>query len=289
VVVLIAVLAQSLVFLYGMADMITIGGRLTANVSDAIADTSPDETSLVVNFPSWIGKRATQTTYALGAEGISLLPGYSSMRGLVRLNTRQDRNVTGVTFTNTIKEWKYDQRLGSLVNWNKLVKAIHAARRVWAVEYLPDTLRLSEAGSTQGVTAQPAAPEVTFDERITVQPLTTTHTHEELRVELAWTTVVTVERQLTAFVHVYDAQGKLVAQQDGYPLLGLYPPWLTQKGEVVRDVRRIPLPDRLPAGHYTVGVGMYDAETGERVAALTSTSRRFENDVYLFYEFESKR
>ena len=69
-------LAQSLVFLYGMADVITIGGRLTADVSHAIAATPPDAPTLVVNFPSWIGKRGT--TFALGAEGISFLPGYST-------------------------------------------------------------------------------------------------------------------------------------------------------------------------------------------------------------------
>jgi len=64
-----------------------IGGRLTADVSRTIAATSPDTPSLVVNFPSWIGKRTT--TFALGAEGISFLPGYSYMRDLVLLNTRR--------------------------------------------------------------------------------------------------------------------------------------------------------------------------------------------------------
>ena len=85
---LLVTLAQSLVFLYGMADVITIGGRLTADVSRAIAATPPNTPTLVVNFPSWIGKRGT--TFALGAEGISFLPGYSTMREMVRLNTRQD-------------------------------------------------------------------------------------------------------------------------------------------------------------------------------------------------------
>jgi hypothetical protein len=287
VAVLVATLAQSLVFLYGMADIITLGARLTADVTRAVASMPPDEPALVVNFPSWIGKRETETTFALGAEGISFLPGYSTMRDMVRLNTRQERNVTDVTFTNTIKEWKYDQRLGLLVGWNKLVKAIRTARRVWAVEYLPDTLRLSEAGSTQGVAAQLDS-QVTFGERIGMKSLSTSLVEKELRVELAWTTFITVERQLTAFVHVYDDQGKLVAQQDGYPLLGLYPPWLSQKGETIRDVRRIPLPDRLPAGHYTVGAGMYDAETGQRVVAISPTGERFENDVYLFYSFDLK-
>jgi hypothetical protein len=289
--ILLVTLTQSLVFLYGMADVITIGGRLTADVSRAIAATPPDAApgtaTLVVNFPSWIGKRGT--TFALGAEGISFLPGYSTLREMVRLNTRQDRNVTAVTFTNTIKEWMYDQRLGLLVNWNKLAKAMRAAQRVWSVEYLPTTLRLSEAGSVQPVQLDTPKPAATFYDRIGVQVVNTSMTANELRVELAWTTTITVDRQLAAFVHVYDPQGKLVAQQDGYPLLGLYPPWIQQQSEIVRDVRHIPLPAHLAAGHYTVGIGMYDLETGQRVEARSPSGGRFENDVYLMLGFDVRR
>ena len=281
--VLVATLAQSLVFLYGLADLITTGARVTGEVMRAVVSTPPDEPILIVNYPSWIGRRDEQTMFALGTEGMSFLPGYSTMRDMVLLNTRQDRDVNAVTFTNTIKEWKYDQRLGPPLNWNKLLKAVRAARRVWMVEYLPDKLRLSEAGSIQSGAAQP---EATFGNRIGVRLWHFELTADELRLELAWTTLAAIDQQLTAFVHIYDPQGKLVAQQDGYPLLGLAPPWLTQIGEVTRDVRRIPLPARLAPGHYTVGVGVYDAETGQRAAALSPTGGRFENDVYLFYGFD---
>jgi len=287
--VLLAVtLLQSLVFLHGMADIITIGSRITADVSRAVAATPSNESSLVINFPAWIGKRGSETTFALGAEGISFLPGYSTMRDLVRLNTQQNRDVKEVTFTNTIQEWKYDQRLGLLVNWNKLTNAIRAAKHVWAIEYLPNTLQLSEAGSVQS--AKPPEPEVTFDKQIGLKVQNVALTPDGLRIELTWTTTITVDRQLTAFVHVYNPQGKLVAQQDGYPLLGHYPPWLEQANEVVHDVRRIALSTgQLAAGHYVVGVGVYDAETGQRVPAISPAGGRFENDVYLFYGFDIKR
>jgi hypothetical protein len=118
-----------------------------------------------------------------------------------------------------------------------------------------------------------------------------------LRVELAWTAALTVERQLAAFVHVYGPDGRLVAQQDGYPLLGLYPPWLQKRGELVRDVRRIDmrridmrrivLPAQLAAGRYTLGIGLYDLETSQRVEARSLTGARFENDVYLMHKFDA--
>jgi hypothetical protein len=148
-------------------------------------------------------------------------------------------------------------------------------------------LQLSEAGSIQPVQLDTPRPAATFYERIGVQVVSANTTASELRVELAWTTIITVDRQLAAFVHVYDSHGKLVAQQDGYPMQGLYPPWIQQQGEVVRDARRIALPAHLAAGHYTVGIGMYDLETGQRVPATSPTGARFENDVYLFYWFDA--
>jgi hypothetical protein len=129
-------------------------------------------------------------------------------------------------------------------------------------------------------------PQVTFGNSISLKTASSQWAAHELKLELAWLNVPPIDRQLTAFVHVYDPQGKLVAQQDGYPLLGHYPPWLAKKGEVVRDLRHIPLPDHLAAGRYAVGVGIYDAETGERLAALSPQGARFENDVYLMGELD---
>jgi len=287
VLVLVAALAQSVTFLYGMADLITIGARLTADVARTVAAAPPDEPILIVNFPAWIGKHDGQTMFALGSEGMSFLPGYSSMRDLVLLNTHQDRSVTSVTFTNTIKEWKYDQRLSEPLDWNRLVKALRAARHVWMVEYLPDRLRLSEAGFIQQST-QPEAerPEAIFGEQVGVRLVGYQVAADELRVELAWTTPVPVHQELAALVHLYNSQGALIAQHDGYPLLGLYPPWIPQQGQIVYDVRHITLPPDLPAGHYTVGVGLYDLETGQRVTARSPSGARFENDVYLIASVE---
>jgi len=298
--VLAGTLAQSVAFLADMGNLITIGGRLTADTARAVATSSADALSptgstLVVNFPSWIGKR--ETTYALGAEGLSFLPGYSYMRDLVLLNTRQERDVSELTFPNTIKEWKYDQRLGALVDWEQLAKTIRKSRQVWAVEYLPDTLRVSEAGAVvQAATSDP--PEAVFDGKVGMRLADVRAMPGELRVELTWTIVLTVERQFTAFVHLYGPDGKIVAQQDGYPLLGLYPPWLQSRGELVRDVRRIDLrridlrridlPAPLAAGSYTLGIGVYNLETGQRVEARSPAGARFENDVYLMTISNSK-
>jgi hypothetical protein len=65
----------------------------------------------------------------------------------------------------------------------------------------------------------------------------------------------------TAFVHVLDAGGALVAQRDSAPQSGAYPTHLWQPGEFVPDSYSFDL----PPGMYTVRLGFYDPETGQRL------------------------
>lgn len=84
-------------------------------------------------------------------------------------------------------------------------------------------------------------------------------------------------RDLTVFVHVLDASGRLVAQHDAPPRAGMAPTSTWQPGEVVRDRHVVALPSSLAPGRYTLTAGLYDAETGARVPA-TSGDRRWPND-----------
>jgi hypothetical protein len=68
----------------------------------------------------------------------------------------------------------------------------------------------------------------------------------------------------TVFVHVYDQEGRLVAQHDGVPAAGErpLPGWLP--GEVVMDSHVIRLPAELANGSYRLAVGVYDPASGRR-------------------------
>ncbi|MGC9399375.1 MAG: hypothetical protein ACP5HM_09590 [Anaerolineae bacterium] len=61
----------------------------------------------------------------------------------------------------------------------------------------------------------------------------------------------------TVFVHVLDAGGTLVAQDDGAALGGLFPLYLWRAGDRVRDVRYFTLPNE-GAPPYSVRVGIYN-------------------------------
>ena len=62
------------------------------------------------------------------------------------------------------------------------------------------------------------------------------------------------------FTHLLDAQQKVVAQRDSEPLGGLQPTTTWQPGDVVEDHYGIALPPDLPAGSYTLEIGMYQGD-----------------------------
>ena len=72
----------------------------------------------------------------------------------------------------------------------------------------------------------------------------------------------------TLFVHILDANGKLVAQEDGNSLGGLIFPSAWRSGNEVLDRRSIMLTAPLPPGTYRVTTGMYDRSTGQRYPAF---------------------
>jgi hypothetical protein len=67
------------------------------------------------------------------------------------------------------------------------------------------------------------------------------------------------------FVHLLDADGRLVAQHDGPPMEGRYPATAWLPGDVVPDVHRIALGPDTPAGTYQLQVGMYGWPSLERL------------------------
>jgi len=79
---------------------------------------------------------------------------------------------------------------------------------------------------------------------------------EMVRVTLNWLVSGPAE-PVIAFVHIVAADGRVVAQDDK-PLGGNYTPasrW--QPGELIPGTHRVPLPEDLPPGSYTVKAGLY--------------------------------
>ncbi len=93
----------------------------------------------------------------------------------------------------------------------------------------------------------------------------------QLRVALQWTASASIPAELTAFVHVLNAQGKLVAQNDSPPGGAAFPTTWWVPGEVIPDTHTIELPADLPPGAYQLEIGMYNSKSVERLAVAAGT------------------
>jgi hypothetical protein len=89
------------------------------------------------------------------------------------------------------------------------------------------------------------------------------HAEQELSVTLSWKTLVEMDRDYTAYVHVLSEDGSLVAQldrpPDGYPTSDWKP------GEIVEDRYTIRLPGDTQPGTYLIQSGFYYLPTQERL------------------------
>jgi len=88
---------------------------------------------------------------------------------------------------------------------------------------------------------------------------------EALPVTLYWEALGEAERNYVRFVHVLDADDRIVAQHDGVPGDGNMPltSWLA--GETVQDDLKISIPPDTPKGPYRLAVGLYDPANGQRL------------------------
>jgi hypothetical protein len=99
-----------------------------------------------------------------------------------------------------------------------------------------------------------------------------------LAVTLYWQALHEMDISYKVFVHLHDASGRILAQRDRLPGLGARPTNVWEKGEVVLDRYYVPIRSDIPAGTYQLAVGLYDAQTGRRLATIGSDGNRLPED-----------
>jgi mannosyltransferase len=87
-----------------------------------------------------------------------------------------------------------------------------------------------------------------------------------VQLTLFWKTDAALKERYKVFVHVFAAPDQPPpAQQDGEPVGGRAPTDTWQPGQQVADNHGVLLPDDLPAGTYTLAVGLYNLFDGTRL------------------------
>jgi hypothetical protein len=92
---------------------------------------------------------------------------------------------------------------------------------------------------------------------------------DQQSVTLNWRADATFETDYTVFIQAWDVAGQHIAGFDGPPVQGNYPTSLWSPGEIIVDIHFLD-PAQLPAGSYTLRVGLYNRASGERLPAFTT-------------------
>ena len=106
-----------------------------------------------------------------------------------------------------------------------------------------------------------------------------------LTVTLVWHAEAPLDADYTGFLHLTDADGKLVGQSDQPPEGGAYPTSLWVPGDVVRDSHQLEIDEASASGACVLSIGMYNSTSGERLPAYGrgtakgKESTRFRDDL----------
>jgi hypothetical protein len=139
---------------------------------------------------------------------------------------------------------------------------------------------LKVGGPPPGVVARTIDPKnsttVNFGEVIALAGYDFEQSEATLHLTLYWQSLRQTEVDYTSFVHIRNQAGEIVAQLDQPPTAGVYPTSLWSPGETIPDEVSIPLAAPLPPGEYTVSLGLYDFNSGQRLSIADSVDNSFQ-------------
>jgi len=104
---------------------------------------------------------------------------------------------------------------------------------------------------------------------------------DNLHLTLFWQALSKMDRAYTVFTHLVDEEGRMWGQKDNPPVDGFYPTSWWDEGEIVRDQYNLVISPDAPLGEYWIEVGMYLAETGERLEVRGQDGLLPENRIIL--------
>jgi hypothetical protein len=245
------------------------------------AETQGDARSLLyLNVPAWIAPK--KPIYRIGTEGLTFIPGYVRVQDFVYVNTGVEPEIKTFMFDQVKKDQDaYIGYAGTELDWDSVAEAIRQADAVYLTTYTPDGLSFVQAGALETGDAAPdlGTAVARFEDQILLLDHKLLLSDNELVLHLWWYSLQSPDRDITVFAHVYGKDGQLVAQADGYPLLGLSPPLHWRPGDLVHDIRYITLPADVKDRGYTVAAGWYDTASGTRLPAFGQQGQPLAQDA----------
>jgi len=104
---------------------------------------------------------------------------------------------------------------------------------------------------------------------------------DTLSLTLYWKALAEMDTLYTVFVHILDAENKIRGQRDSLPGNGALPTTGWLPGEIIVDQYEVPIQPDVPPGQHVIEIGMYQAETGQRLSVINQEGRRVDDGVLL--------
>jgi hypothetical protein len=111
---------------------------------------------------------------------------------------------------------------------------------------------------------------------------------QTLHLTLYWQALASMEQSYTVFTHLLDENNQVWGQKDGIPANGMRPTTGWAQGEIIIDKYDIPIQMDVPPGQYILEIGMYQAETGQRLQ-IANDEGQVVDDRVLLKEITIKR
>jgi len=251
-----------------------MAGEVGRMMADATQSAPAAQEVTFVNLPYFFSSRGKGTEcrnpFVFAPTGAVVIPPYADARDFAFYNGGADVPTAAVTVRDAERQPGW-QTFGNAASVEQLHRQL-AASRVFVFDLLQ--WRLFDLSAVW----QPDLPMQQPQTMLNGVQISNT------RYQVSDTAVVTLTFQSTmtvqdrkVFVHVYDSNGKVTAQDDGVPAQGFVPTSWWRPGDVITDTHIVPLAN-LPPGAYRVTVGMYDAITSTRIEARGADGTRLPDD-----------
>ncbi|MEP7358069.1 MAG: hypothetical protein ABI847_12565 [Anaerolineales bacterium] len=248
------------------------GSRLMDSILAAGRQAGEGGRLLFINIPDRFEYRAP--AYPLGYWGMLLAPVSQDLADFVHLatglhvETRSLSDLPLLAGPLATSPYNANTRGSDAHASAALYESARWAGRVYLTQYAADgRLELIEAGHIA-----PAAPTPTYLAQVDglarlVSAQANIDFDGSVHLELTWQSLAAAGTNDTVFIHLFDADGQLVAQADGDSLQGLILLSAWRPGDQIRD-ERVLIPDSpLAPGAYQIRTGLYDRATGQRYPA----------------------
>ena len=241
---------------------------------------APGARHLLVNPVMWLA--LDRQIYPIVHDGVVVLPEYHSPADLIALNSGAPVQLDGVNFPLVATEplhHYYDVWEGDVLFWEAMAERVRQYDRVWLMLYGDGPLQVVEAGQVLKAAPRTAPLAMFGGGSLRLLSAQAVRSGKTLNLELVWRAQQPATAEI--FVHGLDCAGKMLGQADGAALARMFPLWLWQAGEAVRDVRQIQLADAPDNGCTQIAVGLFDPASGARLPAVDAAGRALADDRYI--------